>query len=75
MFHPLCQQHKFVIRAGLQLLADDLGGWGGISQDVMQQLREEYPTQPVLYFSLQQQQQQHQQQAAGTSSGSLAQVR
>jgi hypothetical protein len=59
--------------AGLQLLADDLGGWGGISQDVLQQLREEYPTQPVLYFSLQQQQQQ--QQAAATSPGSLAQVR
>lgn len=54
--------------AGFQLLADDLGGWGGICHDVLQQLRDQYPSQPVLYFSLQQQQQQ---QAAAPSSGGL----
>jgi hypothetical protein len=53
---------------GFQLLADDLGGWGGICHDVLQQLRDQYPSQPVLYFSLQHQQQQ---QAAAPSSGGL----
>lgn len=45
------------VHSGLQLFADDLGGWGGITHDVLQQLRDQYPSQPVLYFSLQQQQQ------------------
>jgi hypothetical protein len=54
--------------AGFQLLADDLGGWGGICHDVLQQLRDQYHSQPVLYFSLQQQQQQ---QASVASSGGL----
>ncbi|WIA17309.1 hypothetical protein OEZ85_014174 [Tetradesmus obliquus] len=55
---------------GLQVLADDLGGWGGVGRSIVQELREEYASQPLLYFSLQQQQQQQQQQAAANTNSS-----
>jgi hypothetical protein len=51
------------------VLADDLGGWGGLGRSIVQELREEYPSQPLLYFSLQQQQQQ---QPAGNGTSSTS---
>lgn len=70
--HKHNTQHPVVVlRAGLQLLADDLGGWGGICHDVVQQLRDQYPSQPMLYFSLRNQmQQQGQGQQAAANGGS-----
>eukprot|EP00879_Flechtneria_rotunda_P013994 GHRR01014621.1.p1 GENE.GHRR01014621.1~~GHRR01014621.1.p1 ORF type:complete len:376 (+),score=113.27 GHRR01014621.1:168-1295(+) len=42
---------------GFQIFADDTGGWGGITLDLLQALRDTYAWQPLMYFSVQQQQQ------------------
>jgi hypothetical protein len=45
---------------GLQVLADDLCGWGSLTLRILQEVRDQYSQQPVMYFSIQQQQQQQQ---------------
>lgn len=45
-----------MLYAGLQILADDLGGWGSFASNTVLELREQYPGLPLLYYSLRKQQ-------------------
>jgi Tubulin domain len=55
------------------VLADDTGGWGSTALQLVQELRDDFPLQPLWYYSLQEEQeppgvqQQQQQSAAATS--------
>lgn len=37
---------------GFQLLADDLSGFGGLSVRLLQELRDDYPNRPLMYYAL-----------------------
>eukprot|EP00878_Enallax_costatus_P016283 GHUV01017080.1.p1 GENE.GHUV01017080.1~~GHUV01017080.1.p1 ORF type:complete len:410 (+),score=101.91 GHUV01017080.1:822-2051(+) len=41
---------------GIQVLAEDVGGWGSMALNIVTELREQYPGVPMLYYSLQRQQ-------------------
>jgi hypothetical protein len=49
---PACAPAPAAAAKGIQVLADDLTGFGGVSRHLLDELRDELPGVKMLYFSL-----------------------